>query len=142
VNPYGLHFAFLDPYSLGELDFSIIQTLSQLKRIDMLTHVSVMDLQRNLERNVASLSGSFDTFAPGWRNSVNINTSQSEVRRLVFEYWRDQVSRLGAGSANDVRLITGEKNQRLYWLLLAAKHELARKFWGVAANVKKQRELF
>jgi three-Cys-motif partner protein len=142
VNPYGLHFAFLDPYNLGDLDFSIIQTLSQLKRIDMLIHVSVMDLQRNLKRNVASVDGPFDTFAPGWRNSVNINMSQSEVRRLVFDYWRDQVSGLGAGTANDVRLITGEKNQRLYWLLLAAKHELARKFWGVAANVKKQGELF
>src|SRR6266516_4668668 len=108
----------------------------------MLIHVSVMDLQRNLRRNVASVGGPFDTFAPGWRNSVNINTSQSEVRRLVFDYWRDQVSGLGAGTANDVRLITGEKNQRLYWLLLAAKHELARKFWGVEANVKKQGQLF
>lgn len=36
VDEYGLHFAFLDPYNLGELDFSIIQTLLQLKRIDML----------------------------------------------------------------------------------------------------------
>jgi three-Cys-motif partner protein len=44
VDQYGLHFAFLDPYNLGELDFSIIQTLLQLKRIDMLIHVSVMDL--------------------------------------------------------------------------------------------------
>jgi three-Cys-motif partner protein len=49
IDQYGLHFAFLDPYNLGELDFSIIQTLLQLKRIDMLIHVSVMDLQRNLD---------------------------------------------------------------------------------------------
>ena len=65
VNRYGLHFAFLDPYSLGELDFSIIQTLSQLKRIDMLIHLSVMDLQRNLERNVASLGGPLTHLPPG-----------------------------------------------------------------------------
>jgi three-Cys-motif partner protein len=141
VNRYGLHFAFLDPYNLGELDFSIIQALSQLKRIDMLIHVSAMDLQRNLERNIASPGGAFDIFAPGWRGTVNLNSSQAEIRRQVFEYWRDQVAQLGTGTANDVRLITGEKNQRLYWLLLAAKHELARKFWGVAANVDKQRRL-
>jgi three-Cys-motif partner protein len=142
VNPHGLHFAFLDPYNLGELDFSIIQTLSKLKRIDMLIHVSAMDLQRNLGRNVAAVAGVFDTFAPGWRNAVNINASQQEIRRQVFEYWRDQVFALGTGTANDVRLITGENNQRLYWLLLAAKHELARKFWNLAANVEKQGNLF
>lgn len=51
VHPRGLHFAFLDPYNLAELDFSIIKTLSKLKRIDMLIHISAMDLQRNLGRN-------------------------------------------------------------------------------------------
>ncbi len=142
VNPYGLHFAFLDPYNLGELDFDINEALSQLRRIDMLIHVSVMDLQRNLERNIAAPGGAFDTFAPGWRGSVNVNSSQVEIRRQVFEYWRDRVAQLGADPANDVRLITGEKNQQLYWLLLAAKHALARKFWSVAANVEKQRSLF
>jgi three-Cys-motif partner protein len=138
----GLHFAFLDPYNLGELDFSIIQTLLRLKRIDMLIHVSVMDLQRNLERNVASVGGAFDRFAPGWRGVVGLDASQSEIRRLVFGYWRDQIAKLGAGTAPDVKLITAEKNQRLYWLLLATKHQLARKFWSVAANIHKQGELF
>ena len=142
VDQYGLHFAFLDPYNLGELDFSIIQTLLQLKRIDMLIHVSAMDLQRNLERNVASVGGAFDRFAPGWRGAVGLDASQSEIRRLVFEYWRDQIAKLGARTAPDVKLITAEKNQRLYWLLLATKHQIARKFWSVAANVHKQGELF
>ena len=142
LDQYGLHFAFLDPYNLGELDFSIIQTLSQLKRIDMLIHVSVMDLQRNLQRNIASAGGAFDRFAPGWRDVVGLDTSQSEIRRLMFEYWRDQIAKLGATAATDVKLITGDRNQRLYWLLLATKHQLARKFWSVAANVHKQGELF
>lgn len=142
IDQYGLHFAFLDPYNLGELDFSIIQTLLRLKRIDMLIHVSVMDLQRNLERNVASIGGAFDRFAPGWRGVVDLNASQSDIRRLVFEYWRDQIAKLGASTAPDVKLITGEKNQRLYWLLLAAKHQLARKFWTVASNVDRQGQLF
>jgi len=111
VDQYGLHFAFLDPYNLGELDFSIIQTLLQLKRIDMLIHVSAMDLQRNLERNVASVGGAFDRFAPGWRGVVGLDASQSEIRRLVFEYWRDQIAKLGARTAPDVKLITAEKTR-------------------------------
>jgi three-Cys-motif partner protein len=142
VDQYGLHFAFLDPYNLGELDFSIIETLLQLKRIDLLIHFSVMDLQRNLERNIASVGGVFDRFAPGWRDVVGLDASLSEIRRLVFEYWRGQIAKLGARTAADVQLITGEKNQRLYWLLLATKHQLARKFWAVAANYHTQGELF
>jgi three-Cys-motif partner protein len=142
VDRYGLHFAFLDPYNLGELAFPVIQTLLELKRIDLLIHVSVMDLQRNLERNIASVGGAFDRFAPGWRDVVGLDASLSEILRLVFEYWRGQIAQLGAGTAPDVQLITGEKNQRLYWLLLATKHELAQKFWAVAANYCPQGELF
>jgi hypothetical protein len=47
---------------------------------------------RNLERNVASVGGAFDRFAPGWRAAVGLDASQSEIRRLVFEYWRDQIA--------------------------------------------------
>ena len=48
LNPYGLHFAFLDPFNLEDLPFSVIKALSGLKRIDLLIHVSAQDLQRNL----------------------------------------------------------------------------------------------
>ncbi len=54
VNRAGLHFAFLDPYSFGALDFQIITDLAPL-RIDLLIHISQMDLQRNFDRNAHSL---------------------------------------------------------------------------------------
>ena len=40
--------------------------------------------------------------------------------------------------STDMKLLTGAKNQPLYWLLLAAKHELAHKFWATASNVEGQ----
>lgn len=43
LNPYGLHFAFLDPFNLDDLPFSVIKTFSGLKRIDLLIHVSAQD---------------------------------------------------------------------------------------------------
>ena len=49
LNPYGLHFAFLDPYNLDDLPFSVIETFSRLKRIDLLIHVSAQDLQLTLD---------------------------------------------------------------------------------------------
>ena len=142
VNRYGLHLAFLDPYSLATLDFSIIKTLAALKRIDMMVHVSRMDLQRNLVTNALAEQSAFDVFAPGWRDRVSLLQNQQALRQQVFEYWRDLVAGLGVWPSEDVRLITGGSNQPLYWLLLAAKHELAHEFWKSASNVEGQGDLF
>ena len=46
-----------------------------------------------------------------------------------------------AGLGRNTQLITGSKNQPLYWLLLAAKHDLAHKFWATASNVEGQGKL-
>lgn len=142
VSGYALHFAFVDPYNLEALDFRVISALSKLKRIDLLIHLSAMDLQRNLSINLAADESAFDSFAPGWRENVNITGTQSEARRRVIEYWREEVAKLGVWPSVDQRLITGEKNQPLYWLLLAARHELPHRFWQTAANPEGQQSLF
>ena len=134
ANPYGLHFAFIDPYGLGDLNFAIIQSLASLKRIDMLIHVSAMDLQRNLDINLGAEESAFDKFAPGWRENVDLARSQQEVRRQVVMYWRDLVADLGKRPSNRMELIKGSTGQRLYWLLLVAENNLAHKFWNVATD--------
>lgn len=64
LNAYALHFAFVDPYSLGVLDFDILRKLAKLRRMDMLIHVSVQDLDRNLRKYIAKANSSLDSFAP------------------------------------------------------------------------------
>lgn len=142
VSEYGLHFAFLDPYNLESLDFRVISTLATLKRIDLLIHVSAMDLQRNLLANLRAEESVFDKFAPGWRDNVNTTGPKLEIRRRIVEYWREKVAGLGVWPSIDQRLISGEKNQPLYWLLLAARHGLAHQFWSTAANPEGQGRLF
>jgi three-Cys-motif partner protein len=141
VNPHGLHFAFIDPFNLGTLDFRIIQSLARLKRIDMLIHLSAMDLQRNLDVNLGSESDAFDRFSPGWREVVDPRRSQREVRRQVVESWRNSISALGKYPSTRMVLITAPGNQPLYWLLLAANNELAHKFWEIATQTN-QGDLF
>jgi three-Cys-motif partner protein len=141
LHPNGLHFAFVDPFNLGAFDFEVMKTLSRLKRIDMLVHVSKMDLQRNLGFNVGMQQTAFETFAPGWRASINLGQSSPNIRRDVFKYWRDLVGNLGLDASAHMRLITGSRNQPLYWLLLVAKHDLAHKFWAAASNTG-QRAMF
>jgi three-Cys-motif partner protein len=130
----GLHLAFLDPYNIEALDFQVIATLARLKRIDMLVHVSQMDLQRNFDRNTTPEASTFDLFAPGWREAVDIQQSQRAGRIAFFEYWKSLVAKQGIDPAKAVRLITGPGNIPLYLLLLAARHELPHRFWNTVAK--------
>ncbi len=142
LTPQSLHFAFLDPYNLGAFDFSVVQALASMKYIDILVHVSKMDLQRNTGMNIRAQQSAFDRFAPGWREAVDLNQRHPSVRRAVFEFWRSKVAALGIFPSTDMKLITGDQGQHLYWLTLAARHELAHRFWKIASNNTGQGELF
>ena len=127
VNPAGLHLVFLDPHSLGALDFRIIEELSRLKRVDMLIHVSVMDMQRNLPGQLSDAEAAeFDAFAPGWREAIDRTGPQAEVRRRLLEHWSKRVTGLGMLPFIGTRLIKGRRGQRLYWLMLASRESLHR----------------
>ena len=139
---HGLHFCFVDPYSLGAFDFEILRTFAGLKYIDILVHVSKMDLQRNTKMNIRAQQDDFDSFAPGWRTAIDTSQNHSTVRRLVFDYWRDRVEELGISASAAMELITGEQGQHLYWLTLIAKNNLAHKFWKTAVNKTGQGSLF
>ncbi|UUP19473.1 three-Cys-motif partner protein TcmP [Nitratireductor thuwali] len=134
LHPYGLHFAFIDPYNLGAFDFSVVETLSKRKRIDMLVHISKMDLQRNTWLNVQAQASAFDRFVPGWRSEVDLNQPFTAIRRAVFDLWKTKVEDLGMAASTDMQLITGSRGQHLYWLTLAARHELALAFWKAATD--------
>lgn len=142
LEPEGLHFAFIDPYSLGALDFNIFRTLSRRTRMDMLVHLSKMDLQRNLDENIGSAVSAFDRFAPGWKNVIDPDQAQRGIRGEIIDHWRDLVSGLGTKASTDMKLLKNSGGQHLYWLFLVAKHELAHKFWKTAANPEKQGDFF
>lgn len=138
--PHGLNFAFLDPYSLEALDFQVIQTLALVKRMDILVHVSSMDLQRNQKLYLSAEDSAFDSFAPGWRDVLEIR-SKARTREDLLSYWRDLVSKTGVSPSEDVRLIKGTRGQRLYWLLLAAGNKLAHQFWKAVVPKDGQQSL-
>jgi three-Cys-motif partner protein len=136
LNPYGLHFAFVDPWNLEALDFQIFRRLSTLRRIDILVHLSKMDLQRNLGINLSENERAFDAFAPGWRAIIDMNQAHAGIRSDLIDYWRSLIEGLHFGQPAEEKLIRGSGNQPLYWLLLIAKHELARSFWKTVSQGK------
>src|ERR1700730_7426259 len=137
LNKYGLHFAFLDPHNLGALSFDLFETLAQLKRIDVIVHVSLSDLQRNAGRYTSHEHGQFDSFAPGWRNHIGTDMNQTSLRAAILEFWSNKVMSLGLPRAKHCELITGLQSQRLYWLILLARHPLAHKIWSKISSSAK-----
>jgi three-Cys-motif partner protein len=142
LNPYGLHFAFVDPYSLGALRLTIIRSLARLQRMDLLVHISAMDLFRNLDMNLARKRDDFDDFAPGWRDAVDAQLRQDEQRRAILTHWKNLVDTLGFDTGAEMQSVRNSQNRDLYWLLLVSRHDLAKKFWKIVQNNKPQRGLF
>ena len=124
-----LHVALLDPYNLGDLPLSIFETFATLPHIDLIAHVSAMDLARALPSAMQSPSAPLDRFDPGWREAVEGLGPGVEARGRIIEHWLGQIRKLGYRDAKVWRLVRGPNNQPLYWLVLVAKHPLATKFW-------------
>jgi three-Cys-motif partner protein len=140
LNRYGLHFAFLDPYNLENLTWGAIEQLATLKRMDLLLHVSVSDLQRNIDRYANQENSPLDVFAPGWREEVDIRRSVTAVRAAYIAYWQSKLLKLGF-SYRGVELVTGSKKQRLYWLIFLSRSEFAKDLWDEIRNIARQGNL-
>jgi three-Cys-motif partner protein len=139
LNRNALHFAFLDPFNLGELHFDIIRTFAQFQRMDMLIHVSLQDLQRNLRRYIDQPDGPLDRLAPGWRAAVDARERDELVRKNILEHWLRLIRALNMAPSEGIELVSGSRNQRLYWLVFVARHDLAHQFWNEIRNVTAQR---
>jgi three-Cys-motif partner protein len=140
LNPAGLHFAFLDPYNLESLPFSIIEKLAKLSRMDMLIHVSIFDLQRNLRRYLSE-GRILDSFMPGWRDAVDVNRGDQAVRTALLRHWLGLIKGLGTTPADGIELVSATGGQRLYWLVFVSAHPLGRKLWNDISNVNDQGRL-
>jgi three-Cys-motif partner protein len=141
LNKLGLHLVFLDPFSLEDLPFSVIQTFASFRYVDLLIHVSVQDLQRNLDRYSASAHSALDSFAPDWREFVDLRQSQTATRAAYIQHWVSKIGALGFPPGR-FELVSGSKNQRLYWLVLISRHPRAGEFWEKIRNISGQSELF
>jgi three-Cys-motif partner protein len=141
----GLHFAVLDPYSLGSLRFELLRSLAKFQRMDILVLISAMDLFRNIDQQSASEASEFDDFAPGWRDHVPVDLPQTERRKKVMEYWAACVAEeLQLDASSQMHPVKNSVNRLIYWLLLLSRHELAQRFWKIVLKGRPQstREMF
>lgn len=142
INPYGLHLAFLDPFGLGQLPFSIIEKMLKVRRMDMIIHVSLSDLQRNLDDYSRAADPTLDDFAPGWRDAIDTRQSMAPLRAALIDYWLALIKSLGTHPSTGIPLVVGEQNQRLYWLVFVSSNPLGHKLWDDVQNLTGQKSLF
>lgn len=119
----------------------MIASLAKFQRMDMLIHVSAQDLQRNLHLYTAEGDARLETFVPGWRRVVSVNQSQQRVRTALLQYWLEKIKKLGVSPAGGIELVSGEKNQRLYWLVFVSRSEFAKSLWEDIRNISGQSQL-
>ena len=144
ILPRGLHFAYLDPFSIEHLDFEIIRKLSSQRYIDILIHFSVMDVQRNIGGDF-KLSGSrLDAAAPGWREALKLDAlPKHEHVAAYLEYWESLVSDLANLTVSESKpLFVNAKRGPLYRLIHLSRHALPRKLWNDAAMPKSPQQTF
>lgn len=139
VDPRGLNLAVLDPFNLNLLDFSVINTLAKLNRIDIVVHFSLMDLRRNLIHQYLAKSGSFDQVAPGWRIHVPTEyLNKREATREFENYWIHLVEQTGLRVSSH-RPVFKNSRSELYRLALLSRNDVAHKIWNSATSDPNQR---
>lgn len=134
---FGISLAYLDPFNISSLPFSVIQNLSRIKSVDFLIHYSLMDVNRNFELDFTRGDESkFDAFAPGWRDHIDLNALPLHRARGEFlSYWLRLLEGLGFTNSKEMPLMRNEKrNAPLYRLILLSRHPLAENLWNDIAK--------
>jgi three-Cys-motif partner protein len=144
VPPGSLCMAYIDPYNLELLSFSIIQMLAELKKIDLAINFCTMDLQRNAELEFDPSRARFDGTAPGWRqNPAVLSASKQNVKLAFFNYWCDLVRGLGFSHSREMPMVRNNQGHAIYRMVFFARHDLPTRIWSdVARGPNKSLALF
>ncbi|MEO9231565.1 MAG: three-Cys-motif partner protein TcmP [Devosia sp.] len=127
--------AYLDPYNLQYLSFSVIEKLARLTYIDFAVHFSTMDLRRNVLMEFNPERARFDAAAPGWRQHVDpVAFVRGDADEAFFDYWCSLVKGLGFSISQRMPLVRDEGNRPLYHLVFFSRHELPNRIWGDVAQ--------
>lgn len=127
--------AYIDPYSLELLSFSILQELAALKKVDLAVNFCTMDLQRNAELEFDPRRARFDGTAPGWREHPSVlSASKQNVKLAFFRYWCDLVRGLGFDFSREMPLVHNDQGHAIYRMVFFARHALPTRIWNDVAR--------
>lgn len=134
--PFGaLALAYIDPYNLEFLSFSIIERLAKLQHVDFAVHFSLMDLTRNIDMELDPKRDRFDHALPGWRLAAPTDElSKSSLPAWFFDTWCKAVATLGFKISGQMPLITDGKGRSIYRMVFFSRHPLPERIWNEIAR--------
>jgi three-Cys-motif partner protein len=134
VPPRTLCMAYIDPYNLELLSFSLIEALAKLK-VDLAINFSTMDLQRNAELEFDPKRARFDGTAPGWRLDTKVlSASKQNVASAFFQYWCELVRALGFQHSKEMPLVHNDRGRAIYRMVFFARNKLPNRIWNDVAR--------
>lgn len=137
----GLCLAYVDPYSVAPLHFSIFEQLARLK-VDLAVHFSVMDVARNVDAEMDPERARFDDVGPGWRADPAFKRlSKSSLGNAFFAHWLKLVTDLGFGTSHSMPLICNSTGGPMYRLVFFTRHESPKRIWTEVSR-NETRDLF
>lgn len=129
--------AFIDPYNLELLSFSILENLAGLRKLDLLINFSTMDLERNGDLEFDPRRARFDDTAPGWRQDKQVlSASKPNLKLAFFKYWCGLVKGLGFEYSEEMPLVRNDSGRSIYRIVFFARHDLPKRIWGEVAKGK------
>ena len=127
--------AYIDPYNLEYLSFSIIEELAKLKNVDFAVHFSTMDMIRNVDLELDPNRARFDDAAPGWRAALGGDKlSKGQLPQAFFAYWQGLVEKCGFSVSKEMPLVTNDQNRPIYRLVFFSRHSFPNFIWDDIAK--------
>jgi three-Cys-motif partner protein len=131
--------AFVDPYNLEVLSFSILEELAKLPKVDLAINFSTMDLQRNVEMEFDPERARFDDVAPGWRDHPPVRAaSKPNVKLAFFSYWCERVRGLGFEHSQQMPLVRNNQGHAIYRMVFFSRHDFPKGIWNEVARDRRR----
>jgi three-Cys-motif partner protein len=125
-----LNFAFLDPEGL-ELAWTTVESLAQIKRMDLMINFSTSGLIRNAPN--APSDSVLDRFfgTQDWREHYKAQKSAAENRRALIDFYLSRLEPFGyvPFEKETEIVVKNANNAQLYTLIFASKNQLGNDFW-------------
>lgn len=125
----GLHLVFADPYNLRDLPWQTLLTLTELPHVDFIVHFSTNDLTRHLDLYYSQEQSVLDTFAPGWKEHVELG-EPVQMRGRILDYWISLMTDRGFKAAPRMPLVRTKRNVPLYRLVFFSREKFPAQMWN------------
>jgi three-Cys-motif partner protein len=132
-----LTLAFIDPTGL-QIRFETIRRLVDNRKVDLLMTIQFgMGILMNLHQHFNSEGEALTGFLGNtdWRQDVEQAGTASQAGRRILDRYLAQLRALDYLDTEDLEIVRNDQNMLLYFIIMASRHALGKKFWGEVTKI-------